>query len=66
VDGLADRRLGKMSSRRVPVDEVMEVINLFKTRYYDFTVSHFHEKLASHGIHRGYTWTKNTLQKKVL
>ncbi len=66
VEGLADRRLGKMSSRRVPVDEVMEVINLFKTKYFDFTVSHFHEKLSSHSIHRGYTWTKNTLQKNGL
>ena len=62
-DGLADRRLGKVSARRAPVDEVMAVVSLFETRYYDFTVKHFHEKLEGHGIHRSYTWTKKALQK---
>ena len=63
AEGLADRRLGKMSSRRALVDEVMEVLTLFETRYYDFTVKHFHEKLTEHGIGRSYTWTKKVLQK---
>ena len=62
-EGLADRRLGKLSSRRAPVDEVMKVISLFETNYYDFTVKHFHEKLDGHGIGRSYTWTKKVLQK---
>ncbi len=63
VKGLADRRLGKVSSRRAPVDEVAEVLGLFESRYWDFTVKHFHEKLKDkHGIERSYTWTKNTLQ----
>ena len=52
ASGLADRRLGKMSHRRARVDEVMKVLNLFETRYYDFTVKHFQEKLAGHGVHR--------------
>ena len=60
--GLADRRLGKLSARRVPVDEAMRVITLYQTKYFDFTVKHFHEKLPKHGIQRSYTWTKNTLQ----
>ena len=62
VDGLADKRLGKVSGRRAPVDEVCRVLALFETRYFDFNIKHFHEKLAEHGIARGYTWTKNTLQ----
>lgn len=62
VEGLADGRLGKASGRRAPVDEVTRVLGLFETRYFDFTVKHFHEKLGDHGIHRSYTWTKNTLQ----
>jgi transposase len=45
--GLVDRRIGKISARRVPVDEAMRVIALFETKYYDFTVKHFHEKLVS-------------------
>lgn len=61
-EGLVDRRLGRQSARRAPVDEVMQVINLFQTKYFDFTVKHFHEKLAGYGIDRSYTWTKNTLQ----
>lgn len=63
LEGLADRRLGKLSARRAPADEVCRVLALFETRYYDFTVKHFHEKLSGYGIDRSYTWTKNALQK---
>lgn len=63
AEGLADRRIGKASARRAPVDEVTKVLTLFETRYFDFTVKHFHEKLESaHGIKRSYTWTKTVLQ----
>jgi len=63
VGGLYDRRLGRLSARRAPADEVMQVLELFETRYWDFTVKHFHEKLVSeHGVGRSYSWTKNTLQ----
>ena len=37
ADGLYDRRLGKVSARQVPVDTVMEVLEQFDTRYFDFT-----------------------------
>ena len=61
--GLADGRLGKASARRVPVDEVNEMLALFETRYFDFTVKHFQDKLvASHGYTRSYSWTKGALQ----
>jgi len=63
IEGLADGRLGKAAGRRAAVDEVTRVLELFETRYFDFNVKHFHEKLtAEHGLARGYTWTKNTLQ----
>jgi transposase len=63
AEGLADRRLGRVSARRAPADEVSRVLELFETRYFDFNVKHFHEKLtAEHGIARSYTWTKTTLQ----
>lgn len=61
-DGLIDQRVGKISAKRLPADKAMEIINLFETNYYDFTVKHFHEKLVSHGIQVSYTLTKNTLQ----
>jgi transposase len=62
IEGLADGRLGKASGRRAGVDEVARLLDLFETRYFDFNVKHFHEKLADHGIKRSYTWTKTTLQ----
>lgn len=61
--GLVDRRIGKMSARRVPVDEAMRLISLYETQYYDFTVKHFHEKLPEHGFKLSYTCVKNKLQE---
>jgi len=67
IAGLADRRIGKLSARRAPVDEVIKVLGLFETRYADFTVKHFHEKLVSdHACQRSYSWTKNRLQSSGL
>ena len=37
AEGLYDRRLGRVSSRRAAVDEVARVLDLFDTRYRDFT-----------------------------
>ena len=63
LEGLADGRLGKLSGRRIPVDVVTQVLGLFTTRYFDFNVRHFHEKLVhEHGVKCSYTWIKNTLQ----
>ena len=43
--GLLDRRLGKASGKRVPVDRAEEVERLYRERYPGFTVKHFHEHL---------------------
>ncbi len=65
ADGLYDRRLGRLSARRAPVDEVARVLALFDTRYWDFTAKHFHEKLvAEHGCERSYNWVRLTLQAR--
>ena len=65
--GLVDRRLGKASGNRVPVDRADEVERLYRERYQGFTVQHFHEHLvADHGFGWGYTWTKLHLQWKGL
>ncbi len=61
--GLYDRRLNKVSSRRAPMDEVMRMLELFDTRYWDFTAKHFHEKLVEeHGLARSYNWVRLSLQ----
>ena len=55
ADGLYDRRLGRLPARRVPADKVARVLELFDTRYWDFTAKHFLEKLvAEHGCKRSY------------
>jgi transposase len=63
AEGLDDRRLGRASARAVPVDEVLEMVTLYETRYTGWTVKHFHERWQEeHGGTRSYTWTKNRLQ----
>ncbi len=65
--GLLDRRLGKASGKRVPVDREIEVETLYKTRYSGFTAKHFHELLVrDHKFTWSYTWTKVFLQSKGL
>ncbi len=65
AEGLYDRRLGRVSARRVPVDTVMEVLELFDTRYFDFTAKHFWDKLVTeHGFTRSYNWLRLTLQAR--
>ena len=62
-DGLFDRRTGKPSPKRVPVATVEEVLRLYRERYADFNVRHFHEKLREqHRIRLSYTWVKRALQ----
>ena len=62
-NGLFDRRRGKPSRRRVPVAPVEKVFGLYRERYFDLNVQHFHEKLeAEQGITLSYTWVKQALQ----
>ena len=60
--GLADRRKGKVSFRRVPLKTVEEVMRLYQEKYYDLNVRHFHEKLSEeHDIELSYTWLYQAL-----
>lgn len=62
-DGLMDRRRRRPSEKRVPLETVRKVVELFQERYFDFNVKHFVEKLhGEHGISLSYTWVKNALQ----
>lgn len=63
ADGLYDRRVGRASAKRIAVDVAARVIELYATKYFDFNVKHFHEKLVGeHGFKLSYTWTKRVLQ----
>src|SRR5215471_13304886 len=60
---LFDGRKGKRNWRKVEAKQVDQVVSLYRDRYHDFNVLHFHEKLVQeHGIHFSYTWVKNVLQ----
>src|SRR5437667_1987279 len=62
-DGLYDRRTGKPSPRRVPLAVAEQVFALYREKYFDFSVRHFHEKLwEEHGILLSYSWVKLALQ----
>lgn len=62
-DGLFDRRTRQPSPRRVPLAVVEQVLHLYRERYHDFNIKHFHETLVSeHGIELSYTWVKTALQ----
>ena len=64
LEGLFDRRLGKASSRRVPVDRVAWVLEQYCSRHMGWTVKHFHDHLcARHGFALSYSWTKAALQR---
>lgn len=62
-DGLFNRRRGQPSSRRVPLATVEQVLGLYREKYFDCNVRHFHEKLGEeHGLRLSYTWVKLALQ----
>jgi transposase len=62
-DGLMDRRRGVPSGKRVPLAQVEQVLGLYRERYFDLNVRHFHEKLRDeHQIGLSYTWVKQALQ----
>jgi len=62
-DGLADRRKGKPSPRRVPLATCQKVLGLYRERYFDLSVRHFYEKLMEeHSIQLSYSWVKLALQ----
>ena len=61
--GLLDRRRGQPSPKRVPVATVEKVLALYREKYFDLNVRHFHEKLGErHGMDLSYTWVKSALQ----
>jgi transposase len=62
-EGLRDRRIGKPSSRRAAVEEILRMLGLYQERYEGFTVKHFHEQLRKrHNYKLGYTVTRLALQ----
>ena len=67
-DGLIDRRRGRVSARAADEAEAAWVAEMFRTRYFDFRIKHFHEQIvgmpmvSGKPFRRSYTWTKSVLQ----
>ena len=62
-DGLRDKRVGRVSHRRAPENELERMRRLYREEYSDFTVKHFHEELRrAHNYTLGYTVTRLALQ----
>jgi hypothetical protein len=60
---LRDKRAGRVMPKRVAPDVVREIMHLRESRYFDFNIQHFHEKLQEkHDISVGYTYVKRLLQ----
>jgi transposase len=61
--GLFDQRRGKRSIHRIPMETAEKVLGLFRDKYFDLNVRHFHEKLKQvEGIEVSYSWVKQALQ----
>ena len=61
--GLFDRRRGKPSPKKVPLAVVERVLELYREKYFDLNLRHFHEKLSSqHQIRFSYSWVKGIVQ----
>ena len=61
--GLFDRRRGKPSPKRVPVATRERVLALYRERYFDLNLRHFHQKRSGeHPIELSYRWVKGVLQ----
>jgi hypothetical protein len=63
LEGLMDKRMSQLSQRRAPVDEVLRLVDLYRSRYAGWNVRHFHSWYErEHAGARSYSWVKNTLQ----
>ena len=63
LDGLVDRRLSEVSSRRAPTDEVLRLEALYRESHQGWSVAHFHDVYRErHAGERSYTWVRNRLQ----
>lgn len=64
LEGLRDRRVGRVSPRRASDDEVEEVSRLYRDRYKGFSVRHFYEYARRcHGMQWSYSWTRLALAR---
>jgi helix-turn-helix protein len=64
MDGLIDQRIGQVSHRRAPVDEVMALVAQYRARYVGWTVKHFYSKYREQRGERSYNFVRLRLQRE--
>ncbi len=64
IEGLIDLRLGQVSSKRAPVDEVLRLVEQYRGRYEGWTVKHFYSKYREQKGQRSYNFVRLTLQRE--
>ena len=63
LDGLIDHRLEQVSKLRAPVDEVMRMVDDYRTRHHGWNMTHYYSWYRRDGGERSYTWVRNKLQE---
>ena len=64
---LFDKRRRLPSPKRAPIEEVEQVLKLYRTRYHGFNIRHFHEVAQrDHGVSLSYSLVKRVLQEAKL
>lgn len=63
IEGLIDKRLGQVSGRRAPVDEVLALTDGYRRRHLGWNAKHFYAWYRKAGGKRSYTWVKLRLQE---
>ena len=62
LDGLIDKRLSQVSHRRAPVDEVMRMVDRYRSRHEGWSVRHYYAWYRRGGGGRSYNWVRKSLQ----
>ena len=63
IEGLRDRRVLRASHRAAPVDEVMRMVDRYRTRHEGWNVRHYYAFYRREGGRRSYNWVRTKLQE---
>lgn len=66
LEGLIDKRLEQVSHRKAPVDEVVRLVDRYRSRHTGWNAKHFYAWYRRDGGTRSYSWVKNRLQESGL
>ncbi len=70
LDALVDKRLTQASRRKAPLEERIQLVDMYKHSFSSYNVRHFHQIYAErggiNGQVRSYSWIKSVLQGQQL